>query len=202
MDSDRLRGDGEPPQPPKEPNTLTSALLTQQLQLIGKFSGETEGGCEETFLDWIKQLELVVEEFGLDDRTQYINVATRLRGQAPTFYHSCDKQKMKTYSQLVAALRERFTPVGLKAVESSLFHEQKQKDNETVDSYAQELRKLFYRAYPKAKKQGDGETESMAKDILAYQFMAGLKLEIKKLAGVEGDFDQLLSKGQIQGGQD
>ena len=198
LDSDRSRGDREPPQPPKEPNTLTSALLTQQLQLIGKFSGETEGGGEETFSDWIEQLELVAEAFGLDDRTQYINVATRLRGQALTFYRSCDKQKMKTYGQLVAALRERFTPVRLKAVESSLFHERKQKDNETVDSYAQELRKLFYRAYPKAK-QGDGETESMAKDILAYQFVAGLKLEIKeKLAGVEGDFDQLLTKARFK----
>ena len=76
LDSDRSRGDGEPPQPPKEPNTLTSALLTQQLQLIGKFSGETEGGSKETFSDWIEQLELVAEAFGLDDRTQYINVAT------------------------------------------------------------------------------------------------------------------------------
>ena len=83
-------------------------------------------------------------------------------------------------------------------MESSLFHERKQKDNETVDSYTQELRKLFYRVHPKAK-QGDGKTESMAKDILAYQFVAGLKLEIKeKLAGVEGDFDQLLTKARLK----
>ena len=198
-DSDRSGGNGDPPQPPKEPpTTLTSALLTQQLQLIGKFTGENDGGHEETFMDWIEQLELVAEAFGLDDQTQYINVVTRLRGQALTFYRSCDKKKMKTYTQLVDALRERFMPVRLKAVESSLFHERKQKENETVDSYAQELRKLFYRAYPKAK-QGDGETESMAKDILAYQFVAGLKLEIKeKLAGVEGDFDQLLAKARFK----
>ena len=86
----------------------------------------------------------------------------------------------------------RFTPVRLQAVHSNLLHQHKQEETETVDQYAQELRKLFYRAYPKAS-QATGEAEGFGRSVLAYQFVAGLKRNLQsKVPGVEGDFEQLL----------
>ena len=58
--------------------------------------------------------------------------------------------------------------------------------------YAQELRTLFFRAYPQAQ-QGAPETEHMARLMLANQFAVGLKQAIKvKVAGLEGSFEKLL----------
>ena len=42
-----------------------------------------------------------------------------------------------------------------------------------MDQYAQELRKLFYKAYPKAS-QAAAPVEEFGKSVLAYQFVAGL----------------------------
>ena len=44
---------------------------------------------------------------------------------------------------------KHFTPVHVRLVQSALFHERAQKQGELVDVYAQELKKLYRRAYPK-----------------------------------------------------
>ena len=61
----------------------------------------------------------------------------------------------------------------------SLFHERKQKVGETVDQYAQELRRLYQKAYPESL-QGSEDVERMGKTLLASQFLAGLRIEIKR----------------------
>ena len=67
-----------------------------------------------------------------------------------------------------------------------------------MDHYAQDLRKLFYKAYPKAS-QGREETEDLGRSVLAYQFVAGLTQALRtKVAGVEGNFDQLLVKARFE----
>lgn len=70
---------------------------------------------------------------------------------------------------------------------------------ETVDEYAQDVRcRLLYQAYPRAQ-QGTQETEDMGRSVLAYQFVAGLKPNLKsKLAGIECTFDQLLVKARFE----
>ena len=94
-------------------------------------------------------------------------------------------------------LTDRFTPVQIQSVQSSLFHDRKQ-TNETVDEYAQDVQRLFYLAYPRAQ-QGTQETEDLGHTMLAYQFVARLKPNLKsKLAGVEGTFDQLLVKARFE----
>ena len=56
-------------------------------------------------------------------------------------YKSCFVQQRGNYTTLVAELTKKFTPVRLKAVQSGLFHERKQKvPSESVDTYAQDLR--------------------------------------------------------------
>ena len=89
-------------------------------------------------------------------------------------------------------LVKRFTPVRLQAVQSSQFHEWKQKPQEPVDDYAQDLRRLFHRAYPTAQR-GSRETEEMGQSVLSNHFTSGLKLKTK-VAGMDGNFEQLLVK--------
>ena len=90
----------------------------------------------------------------------------------------------------------RFTPVWLQAIHSNLFHQRRQE--ETVDHYAQESRKLFYRAYPRAS-QATEQAERFGKSVLVYQFVAGLKWSIQsKVAGIEGDFGQLLVRAHFK----
>ena len=67
-----------------------------------------------------------------------------------------------------------------------------------MDTFAQELRSLFRKAYPPAQR-GSEEAETMGRAVLANQFLAGLHPELKgKLAGQEGTFDQLLARARFE----
>ena len=101
-------------------------------------------------------------------------------------------------STLVAELTKRFTPVHIPAIQMSVFHDRQQKAKESVDSSAQDLRKLFIKAYPMSQ-QGSKEAEEMGKTVLANQFVVGLIPELKrKVAGTEGNFEQLLTKAHFE----
>ena len=111
---------------PSAPVTWSAALLAHQLPPLRSFTGEDiDNG--ETFQDWIEQFEMVASIGGWDERAKLVNLTTRLRGQAYTFYKSCPDQERRKYTTLVAQLKQRFTPVRLRAVQSSLFHDRKQK---------------------------------------------------------------------------
>ena len=76
-------------------------------------------------------------------------------------------------------------PVRIQAVHSSMFHRRQQGQSETVDHYVQELRKLFYKAYPQAG-QDNGEAKGFGRAVLAYRFGAGVTTVLrKKVAGIE-----------------
>ena len=69
---------------------------------------------------------------------------------------------------------------------------------ESVDTYAQDLRRLFYQAYPKAQ-QCSSETEEMGQSVLSSQFVPGLLPVIKRQeADVEGDMEQLLIQARFE----
>ena len=177
---------------------LSTAFLAQQLPPLSKYSGGVAEGDAETCKEWLEQFEMVATVCKWDESAKLINLVTRLRGQAYAFYKSCPSHERSSYQGLAAALLKRFTPVRIQAVQISLFHDRKQREKESVDSYAQDLRVLFYKAYPRAD-QGSPEAESMGKAVLASQFAAGLLQQIKsKVAGGEGDFDALLAKARFE----
>ena len=173
-------------------------LLGQQLPPISKFSGENLEDEGETFLEWAEQFELIAEMCGWSDQAKLVNLTTRLRGQAYSFYRTCTPKQRSDYKELKAKLVERFTPIRIQAVHSNLFHQRKQESGETVDCYAQDLRRLFYKAYPKAS-QGSEQAEDLGRSVLAYQFVSGLIPALRtKVAGIEGNFDQLLVKARFE----
>ena len=180
------------------PTAWASALLAQQIPPLSKFSGEEEADEGESFQAWKEQFDMVAALCGWDNKTKLVNLTTRLKGQAYAFYRSCTAEQRGCYDQLVGQLTKRFTPIRLQGVQSSHFHERKQKPKESVDAYAQDLRRLFYRAYPRVQ-QGAQEAEDLGRSVLAYQFVAGLQPDIRrKLAGQEGSFDQLLTRARFE----
>ena len=127
--------------------SAVTLLHPSQVQPFSKFSGSNEN---ETFKEWHKQFELVATVCGWDSHFKLANLATRLQGQAYSFYRICTTQQRSTYDSLVTAMSQRFTPVRIQSVQSGLLHSRRQKVNEKVDDYAQDLSRLYQEAYPQA----------------------------------------------------
>lgn len=72
------------------------------------------------------------------------------------------------------ALLHRFMPVTIQSVQTRQFHERKQGASRSVDSFARELRWLFWKAYTSAFR-GSQEAEEMGKTVVASQFVKGLE---------------------------
>ena len=173
------------------PSDLSAASLAQQLPPLPNFNGG-DSSSEDSFLDWIGQFELMAEFYRWSKQAKLIHLSTRLRGEAFQFYRSCSKHQKADYDLLVAELRHRFTPVRIPSVQTSLFHERKQGERESVDSYAQSL---FRKSYPQVQ-QGGEVAESIGK---FSQFVAGLLPALKiKVAGVDGKLDEILVKARFE----
>ena len=86
----------------------------------------------------------------------------------------------------------------LAAVQTQLFHERRQCPRESVDEFAQELRKLFSNAYSRSTRGGP-EAEALGQSMLSNQFVVGLRPELKtKMVGMEGGFEELLMKARFE----
>lgn len=192
---------------PREPipsrDVTPSESLTRckpsELPPIPNFTGtERADGETPDFQDWWEQFELVADACQWNERTKLVQLTMRLRGTAYSFYRSCPSTKKSSYHTLAEELKKRFTPIRIPAVQTNLFHERKQAPKESVDSYAQDLRQLFFKAYPDSTR-GSEEAEEMGQRVLACQFVAGLHPDIKeKLVGVDGSFDSLLIKARFE----
>ena len=185
--------------PERRQETESSLVITPaQLPPVPKFSGDSSKDDVENFTEWLEQFNLVAEVCQWNDRARLVNLVTRLKGSAYAFYRTCSPDQRSDYEKLTLELEKRFMPVRIPVVDTSMFHERKQQDKETVDEYAQELKRLFYKAYPRSQ-QCTREAEEMGKNVLSCQFLAGLKQSIKeKLLGTEGDLDLLLTKARFE----
>lgn len=175
------------------PTTFVASTtpLLGQLPQISRFSGD-EQQDGELFEDWHEQFEAVSGLAKWDDYSKLVNLTTRLRGTAQSFFRSCTLEQRSNYSLLVAELKKRFTPVRLTALQTRVFHDRHQGAKETVDTYAQ---KLLAKAYGTTSR----ETEAMGQTVLANQFVSGLRSELKlKVVGAEGSLEQLLAKARFE----
>ena len=118
---------------------LSSPMMTQHLPPLPIFSGEKIE--EESFAEWLEQFEMMAVACQWDEPAKLINLVTWLKGQEYSFYCSCDTNQHTQYATL---LQKRCTPVRIQSVRSSLFHDRKQNISEIVDSYAQDLKRLFF----------------------------------------------------------
>ena len=82
----------------------------------------------------------------------------------------------------------------LTAVQTQLFHSPWQGMKESVDDFAQELRKLYSKAYT-ATTYVNPEAEKGGQMVLANQFISGLQPELQAtVVGMEGSMDALVLK--------
>ena len=119
-------------------DTLSTALLAQQLLSLPNFSGE-QSHWEEDFSEWLERLKMVANTCWWDNQAKLVNVVTRLRVVAARYYRSCTPQQRSKYSALTEALHRCFTPVQIQSVQRSKYHKRKQRPDEAVDDYVQEL---------------------------------------------------------------
>ena len=166
-------------------------------RLISRFDGD-DLSDRGAFQDWIEQFKSVASLWRWDDHYKLVNLTARLRGAAYSFYRSCTPAQRSDYRLLVDELKKRFTPVKLPAVQSQLFHEREQGPRETADEFAEDLKKLYARAYTDVSRGGP-EAERIGQSVLANQFITGLRPDLKgKVVGMEGTLDQLLLKTRFE----
>ncbi len=147
--------------------SAASLLANATLPQIPRFTGE-ESQDGELFQDWHERFESVASLAGWDGHGKLVHLTTRLRGAAYSFFRSCSAEQRSSYELLVEALKKRFTPVRLTAIQSQIFHDRQQGPKESVDEYAQELKKLFTKAYSGVARRGP-EAEGMGQAVLANQ---------------------------------
>ena len=140
---------------------------------IPNFHGEDQRDGE-TFEDWLDHFEAVARIARWDMGFKLVHLISALRGNAKSFYRSCTPTQKNDYSQLVSAFKKRFTPVKLTALQTQMFHSRKQGATESVDDYAQELRKLHSKAYSTAM-SGNADAENVGQIVLVNQFVSGLR---------------------------
>ena len=170
-----------------------SATLLPQ---IPNFYGDQKDG--ETFQDWVEQFEAVGSLAGWNDHFKLVYLTSALKGAAKSFFRSCLPTQRSKYDEMVAALKKRFTQVQLTAVQTQLFHSCRQGQKESVDDFAQELRKLHTRAYAAATCV-NAEAEKVGQIVLVNQFVSGLRPELQaKIVGIEGSMDELILKARFE----
>ena len=135
-DKERSKGIGRSSRSTTAATTAATTAKVQQLQQqllqqtppVTKFTWEAVG--EETFEDWLSQFEMAAEVCGWEGKGKLAHLVTRLKGQALSYYHSCPPAEKSDYKKLTQALSTRFTLVQLPVVQTTLFHERKQKPKE------------------------------------------------------------------------
>ena len=195
-------GDQQMPDRGLEQNQqFTQALgnLAQQLPPLPMFSGDDPARDSGSFREWLEQFEMVADLTQWSDGVKLKQMVLRLRGSAQAFYRTCAVERKRDYQALVQDLENRFTPVRIQALESSIFRERRQKEGELVDTYAQDLQRLFQKAYPKAL-QGSEDAQVMGRSVLSNQFIGGLLPDLKrKIAYIEGaTFSELWQKARFE----
>ena len=144
---------------------------------------DSSKGDSKSFTDRLEEkVEMIAEAYHWDDCTKLVDLVTRLCGQVYSFCRSSDGNQQSCYANLAKQLVQHFSPVRIGAVQSSLFHDRDQGERESVDDYVQELRKLFYKAYPQTM-QGTTDFQDISKSILRNQFVAGLLPNIINQSG-------------------
>ena len=96
-----------------QPSSKVVPIYGNQLPPIPRFTGEEDLTESGSFPDWFEQYEAVATLAGWDEHAKLVNLTTRLRGTAYSFYRSCTAEQRSNYKLLVEQLSKRFTPVEL-----------------------------------------------------------------------------------------
>ncbi|XP_050079531.1 uncharacterized protein LOC126567345 [Anopheles maculipalpis] len=126
--------------PPTDPNTGPPAAGT-----LITFTFEPFNPATSKFDRWLDRLQISFRIYHVrkDDQRDFL---LHYMG-GPTYDVLCNKLKnaeptTKTYSEIVALLKEHFSPTPLEILENFKFASRKQQDNESLSDYLMNLEKL------------------------------------------------------------
>lgn len=77
---------------------LAQTMLAQQFQPLPKFNGDSGSDEDEVVTEWLEHLEMVGLACGWSDQVKLVNLVTRLRGSAYSFYRSCLPEQRSSYT--------------------------------------------------------------------------------------------------------
>lgn len=60
---------------------------------LTKFSGDEASTDGETFVEWLEQFEMVASLLKWSEQVKLVNLVTRLKGPASSFYRLCTPQQ-------------------------------------------------------------------------------------------------------------
>ena len=118
---------------------------------------------------WITRFEAISQRCNWNEDTRLDNLLPRLQGRAGDFvFNQLSYETMSSYSELVKELNSRFRTLETQRTFAAKFSQRAQKQDETVEEYAAELKRL----YAKAHKSRDNETRQQD---LVRRFLDGMK---------------------------
>ena len=124
---------------------------------------------KEDWKVWITRFEAIAQRCNWNEDTRLDNLLPRLQGRAGDFvFNQLSYETMSSYSELVKELNSRFRTVETQRTFAAKFSLRAQKQDETVEEYAAELKRLYAKAY----KSRDSKTRQ---EDLVRRFLNGLK---------------------------
>lgn len=125
---------------PQEVGQIYSTTLPEAK--LPPFSGKEEWKV------WINRFEAVAERRCWDDGAKLDNLLPRLQGRAGDFvFNQLPHETLSSYPELVKELNSRFRVVETQKTFAAKFSQRTQKHDETVEEYAADLKRLYFKAY-------------------------------------------------------
>ena len=124
---------------------------------------------KEEWKVWISRFESVAKRHHWDDETKLDNILPKLQGRAGDFvFNQLSEDTISCYPVLIKELNSRFHTVETEKAFAAKFSQRVQKNDETAEEYAAELKRLYAKAY----KSRDSRTRQ---EDLVRRFLDGLK---------------------------
>ena len=120
---------------------------------------------------WFNRFETIANRQGWNDEEKLDHLLPKLQGSAGEFvFTQLHRETLDNYDELVREINNRFRIIETPRTFAAKFSQRDQKQNETAEEYAAELKRLYDRAH----KRRDGATR---KKDLVRRFLDGLQDE-------------------------
>ncbi len=185
---ERMAAAGESSGAPTGERSLARRLV--KLPPLPNFGGDKRDG----FGGWVRKLEKYAELERWDERCKLVQFELHLVDRAERLYEVLPVEVRKSYKDAVGALRKRLHPVKQEALMSARLMKRKQKQQETVDEYAQDFEHLFEQSY--GQRPGmDGDSKRLLKRDLFVQGLL-LRWQMKVLPSAKS-FENALHQARL-----
>ena len=124
---------------------------------------------KEDWKVWVSRFETVAERRGWSDDKKLDNLIPKLQGKAGEFvFTQLPRGTLSCYSELIKELNSRFRVVETKRTFAAQFSKRTQRQGETAEEFAAELKRLYAKAY-------SFRSEATRQEDLVRRFLDGLR---------------------------